>query len=167
MSQNQIKTQLHNITQKNHRWPKQGLQLFHSLSHLWKDTLLQLWGSSQSYHHYKFLRKVRMVFTEQHCARFNSSSMSHCDTGKVACTVLNDHTGFILRFKQFLKQARGITAMKLRFHKREETWVTGQLWASPEHCCIILFNVPLHFIVGTLLTCGGQDISPLQWPGYV
>ena len=152
---------------KNHRWPKQGLQLFHSLSHLWKETLLQLWGSLQSYRNYKFLRKVRMEFTEQHCARFKSSGMWHCATGKVACTVLNYHTGFILRVKQFLKQARGDTATKLKFHKREETRVTEQLWASPEHCCIILLNVPLHFIVSTFLTCGGQDISPLQWPGYM
>ena len=98
------------------------------------------------------------------------SNLLACDNlplGKyVACTVLNDCTGFILRFKQFLKQARGKTAMKLRFHKREETWVTEQLWASAEHCCFIFCNVPLHFIVTTFLTCGGLDISPLQWPGY-
>jgi len=127
-----------------------------------------MWGSPQCYHPYMFLRKARLEFTEQHCARFKSSGTWHCVTGKVACTILNDHTGLSSGPSSSWNKLLWIQQRNFRFHKREETWVTVQLWASPKHCSIMLVNVLLYFIVSTILhMCGGLDTSPLQWPGCV
>jgi len=52
----------------------------------------------------------------------------------------------------------GIQQQNFRFHRREETWVTEQLRASPEHCSIMLM---FHCIL--LLA----HSSHVWWPGYL